>query len=106
MSIIASFLVLFVMLAIGFLFNPLPNVSLTLLLSLSQSFSLLFFSSPLHLLPLMYDIIDINILSLFSQAVVAVIVVMALKGLFLQLRDVRRYYYLHWPDMVRLIASA
>ena len=53
----------------------------------------------------MYDIIDCHF-CFFSQAVVAVIVVMALKGLFLQVRDVRRYYYLHWPDMVRLIASA
>ncbi|XP_019851375.1 PREDICTED: solute carrier family 26 member 10-like [Amphimedon queenslandica] len=57
-SIIASFIVLLVMLAIGFLFNSLPN------------------------------------------AAVAAIVVMALKGLFLQVRDIRRYYYIHWPDML------
>jgi MFS superfamily sulfate permease-like transporter len=57
-SFISSFVVLLVILFLGFLFGPLPN------------------------------------------AAVSVIVIMALKGLFLQVRDVRRYFYLHWPDMI------
>ena len=31
----------------------------------------------------------------------AAIVIMALKGLILQVRDIRKYYLLNLPDMVR-----
>ena len=37
---------------------------------------------------------------LLSQATLAAIVVVALKGLYLQVRDIYKYYILSWTDMV------
>ena len=34
------------------------------------------------------------------QATLAAIVVVALKGLYLQVRDIYKYYVLSWADMV------
>ena len=37
------------------------------------------------------------------QATLAAIVVVALKGLYLQVRDIYKYYVLSWADMVSVL---